>query len=280
MNADRNRLGKAGTLALAAGAVLGAASQGCNLVVGADDYSVEGTHWGCVGSVTPPAATAGSVALTVEATQFTTGAPFEGLRVQACLPNDTTCATPIGPARTTDASGEATLTVPSGFEGYVDATATGMMESLVYLSSPVVSGATYRLNVGTYEAYTANVMAATGTVDPDAGALWVNMEDCLGQPAGGVVLSLDAPWKESADGFYFQSGAPVAAETQDETSINDSVGGLADVAIGGFADVTPTPGTPEITATLASNGEDVAQFTAIVRKQALTVISLGPTPLD
>jgi hypothetical protein len=280
MDAERHRLRKAGGSALATAglAVIGVATLGCNLAIGAGDYGVGGS-WGCVGSVTPPVAKAGAeVTLTLEATLFTTGGPFQGLTIRACDQNDMTCATPIGPAATTGASGEATLTVSSGFEGYVDATATGMMESLIYLSRPVVGDATYGLNVGTYDEYAANVMSAAGTVSPEDGALWINTEDCLGQPAAGVALSLDAPWNEGADAFYFQNGAAVDVQTQDETSINASVGGFTDVAIGGFANVTP--GRPALTATLTSNGELYAQFAVYVRRQNLTVVLLEPTPLS
>ncbi len=64
-------------------------------------------------------------------------------------------------------------------------------------------------------------------------------------------------------------GAPVDGTTQTETG---------DDAVGGFADVTP--GRPTVSATLASNGEVYARFTAYVRANSLTVVWLQPTPLE
>ena len=159
--------------------------------------------------------------------------------------------------------------MPSGFEGYFDATASGMMESLVYVSAPLVADATLPLEVGSYPEYKQLVMSVQGTVDDATGAIWVNTEDCLGQPAAGVALSLAPPWNEGTDPFYFVGGSPAPASTQAQTS---------DEAIGGFADVTP--GRPVLDASLASNGELYARVTsAYVRSETLTVIWLQPTPL-
>lgn len=111
-------------------------------------------------------------------------------------------------------------------------------------------------------------MAATGTVNPLDGAILVNAEDCLGQPAAGVDLSLDSTFSPGTDPFYFLDGSAVSAQTQPATSSD---------AIGGFANVRP--GLATLSATLASNGQLYARLPAYVRPQSLTVIWLQPMPL-
>jgi hypothetical protein len=249
-------------------AVIGAAGLGCNLVVG--DYSVTGTHWGCVGSVTEPVGVdGGTVAITLQAAAFMKGEVLPPVTINACDQSDMTCEQAITTA-TTDASGAATLVVPSGFQGYLDATALDRMESLVYLSSPVVNDTTVPLMVGAYTDYTAAVMAVTGNPLPQDGAIWVNTEDCLGQPAAGVELSLNQDFTTGTDPFYFLGGSAVSASALTPPATSSD-------AIGGFADVMP--GLPTLSATQASNGQLYAQFNAYVRKQSLTVIWLQPTPL-
>jgi hypothetical protein len=263
----------AGPILALAAAVLCAGALGCNLVLGAGDYGVGGS-WACVGSVAQPEATdGGEVTLTLHAAPFTMGGALPAITIAACDKNDLTCATPIGLPAGTDAKGDAVLSVPSGFDGYLDATAPDMqiMESLVYLSWPVVAdGGSYTLLVGSYAEYRSLVTSVQGTVPDSTGAIWVNTEDCQGRAAAGVELSLDPTWSQGTDPFYFLDGAPEPAATQDQTTTD---------AVGGFADVTPGRGT--LTATLASNAERVASFTtAQVRRQSLTVVWLRPTPLD
>jgi hypothetical protein len=264
-------------------ALLGATSLGCNVVVG--DYSVVGTHWGCVGSVAQPAGTGGMVTVTLQASLLNMGEAIstKGVRIQACDQYDApdgTCA-PVGSPGTTDASGAATLTVPSGFAGYFDATQGDViMEELIYESSPIVGDTTIPFVIGSFTAdYVPLVTSVGGHVHPGTGAIWVNMEDCDVQPAAGVTLSLDSSFSAGTDPFYFVGTAPVATNVQDETSISTGVGDLGQVAIGGFADVMP--GRPTIRATPASSpgAGPYAVFNAYVRVRALTFVWLQPTPL-
>jgi hypothetical protein len=267
----RHPLWRAAYLALATTAL--APALGCNLVVGSGDYRV-GDRWGCVGSVASPAGTPGAtVEVTFAAVQFFDGSPVQGVLVAACELDDEACPTPAV-TQTTDEQGHATLAVRSGFAGYFDATAAGEMESLVYFGNPIVSAGTYALQVGKYADYEGLVTSVGGTVEPTDGAILVNTQDCLGQPAEGVQLSLAGPWAagtgaQGVDPFYFLNGAPFDAATQPQTSTE----GLA-----GFADVLPLRG--ELTATLAANGEVYARFASgQVRPKSLTVVWLPPTPL-
>ena len=245
---------------------------GCNLIIGADDYSV-GPKWSCVGSVTPPPAGSGMVPLTVGVTRFTTMAPFAGATIKMCGKADLLCTcTPEAscPTTMTGADGSATISVPYGWDGYLDLTdmtGAGLMETLLYVSSPMSAPRSLNVEVGTFQEYKALVMSGNGTVDDTTGVLWVNTLDCLDGPASGVSLALDCMFAKGSDPFYFVSGSPVG--TLDQTGAD---------AIGGFADVKP--GTPTLTATLAANGEAMAVFAAQVKQQSLTVIWLSPTPLN
>lgn len=249
---------------------------GCNLVVGGDDYSV-GARWGCVGSVASPAGEQGApVAIALETVQFTNSSPFPGALIEACgiddlgSPPAPPCSMPITMA-TTDSAGAATLTVASGFNGYFYVTAPGQMDSLVYLSSPVVAAGTYLVQVGPYADYVQQVTSVAGSVVATDGAILVHAEDCLGQPAEGVQLALEGAWAGigalAPDPFYFVGGSPQPSSTQAQTTTEGE---------GGFADVLPLRGA--LTATLASNGELYASFSsALVREKTLTVVWLQPT---
>ncbi|MFT3764610.1 MAG: hypothetical protein QM820_03695 [Minicystis sp.] len=221
-----------------------------------------GAHWACLGAFTWPAPTTTSnIKLTVRATSFSTELPFPDATIKACARSDLDCATPIFTA-TTDAQGTAVLSVPAGFNGYFDATAMNTLESLVYLSWPLTSDTTYDLQLGPYDLYKSLVESGGGTVDDTKGALFIYTRDCLGDDAPGVQLALDPP---NMDGFYFVNGSPVG--NLDRTASD---------AIGGFANVPPS--TVTLTAKLAESGEPVALFTALVRTQTLTYITLTPTP--
>ncbi len=259
---------------------MGAGALGCNLVLGTGSFSV-GKTWGCVGSVTAsPGEPGKTVTVTIHATEFTTQTPFTNhATIRACGLNDVACSMQIASA-TTDDAGDAPVTVPSGFDGYFEVLpapdgsadagtpAAETMVSLLYLSWPVVEDTAAGVELGTYDAYEKLVTSVEGHVPPGTGAIWVDTEDCRGDEAAGVRLSLDPPFAKGTDPFYFLNGAPVDAATQGETTSD---------AIGGFADVSP--GRPEITATIASNGEVYARFTASVRAMGITFVELRPTPL-
>jgi hypothetical protein len=222
-----------------------------------------GAEWGCVGAFNWPAPTEGEmVAFTVHTTAFLDSSNYKDVTIRACPRSDYDCQSPIDTQKT-GADGLTTLHVPSGFTGYFDATADNTLESLVYLSWPLVRDATYELQLGPYSLYQTLVMSGGGTVDDTKGAVFVYTEDCLGNPAPGIKLGIDP--LNIADAFYFLGGSPVA--TQMETAAE---------AIGGYSNVDP--GTVTLTATLSATMKQVASFTVQVRKQTLTFVSLTPTP--
>jgi hypothetical protein len=107
------------TLALPA---LGAVLLDCNLLIGADDYSV-GASWGCVGSGAPAVRDAGDVTLTL-AVRHLGAEPIPGVSIQTCDKLDPGCMRTSPGFTTTDASGVATIHVGSGFDGYLDVRGT------------------------------------------------------------------------------------------------------------------------------------------------------------
>ena len=224
-----------------------------------------GAHWGCVGAFSWPAATPGAmVSLKVHATAFSGGAPYPGATIRACGRPDVGCAAPLT-SGTTAADGTVTLSLPSGFVGYLDATGPNTLESLVYLAWPLtMSTSTYDLLLGPYELYKSLVMADNGTVDDTPGALFVYTRDCLGAPAPGVALAISPSTVETKH-FYFLNGSPI--DTLDATAVD---------AIGGFANVPP--GTVTLTAHLGPKGKKLGLFTVQVRPMTLTYVTLTPTP--
>jgi hypothetical protein len=225
-----------------------------------------GAHWACVGAFSWPTFDTGDpVALTVHATTFaSSGATaFPDALVKVCGRSDGDCTSPLSQA-STDADGRLTVTLPAGFNGYLDVTAPDTMESLVYLSWPItMATSTYELQLGPYELYKGLVESDNGTVDDTKGALFVYTRDCLGAPAPGVALTI-VPL-DVAKYFYFVNGSPVDAQTTTTTD-----------AIGGFANVNA--GTVTLTANLGVKGKKLALFTAHVRPATLTYVTLTPTP--
>ena len=206
------------------------------------------------------------VSLKVHATTFesNSSAAFPGATLRACGRLDVACAAPIA-SGTTAADGSLTLSLPSGFAGYLDATAPGTLESLVYVAWPLtMATSTYELQLGPYQLYKTLVMADGGTVDDTQGALFVYTRDCLGTPAPNVALSI-LPSTKLTRHFYFLNGSPI--DTLDATAID---------AIGGFANVMP--GTVTLTAHLGPKGNKLALFTVQVRPMTLTYVTLTPTP--
>jgi hypothetical protein len=265
--------------------LVGASLVDCNLLIGADDYSV-GPVWGCVGSPMPAAGDA--VTLTLDIRHFG-GAPVQGVAVKACDRLDKTCTSPIAAPIYSDDTGMATISVPSDVNDfYLDLSGTlplpdggadagdggaggeSLMETLIFVSPPPTKDRTLSdVFVGTYDEYVTLVQAGTGMVLPGTGALLVHTLDCLDppEPEPGVMLSLDPGFSMGVDPFYFSDGSPVPGATQTDS---EGVGGFADVMAPGGS------GSPQITATLAANGETIAVSTVTVRPKTLTEIWLSP----
>jgi len=208
---------------------------------------------------------AGTVPYTVHATAFTDGSPMAGVKIQVCDRSDLGCTSSHISGKT-NAEGLLTLHVPSGFNGYLDATRTDLVESLFYLSWPVLSNPNVVLQLGTWQLYSDLVMAGGGKANMEEGGLFVYTRDCLGAPAPGVHLGVvcGSPTSDT-EHFYFQDGSPVATL---QATATDATGGFANVASGNVT----------LTATLEATGKSIASFVPYMRKQTITFVTLTPTP--
>jgi hypothetical protein len=225
--------------------------------------------WSCVGSVVVPTPTETSVEFTGTAIDYMTSAPLSGATVKVCEATDLACATPLDTA-TTDAAGQATVTVPfgtTGFAGYFDVQQTGYLPMLRWIYPPMTALPVVDARVVlVMDTATVGMLAAVlgATADPARGHLVVSALDCANARAAGVEAEVDTA-DGSTTSFYIAGSLPSATAT--ETDGTGTAGWLN----------LPT-GPAVITLRRADTGATVAQATVGIRAGAASAIVLSPTP--
>jgi hypothetical protein len=272
-----------------------AAAASCNLVIGADDYAVG--PWGCVLEDAGAPVPHGMVNLTVNALSYVDQTTSnEPAMVTACDPTD---LPPCANSHVTAilASGTATLQVPSGFQGFlyvrptdtpcsaadagtfdpiqcgdsVDPAHDCNIELIVQLSWPIVSDTSMSFPLGKYSDYRTATLCGGGGVDDERGAIWVNVEDCFGNPAPGVLLKQTlamAALPPAPDQFCLMNGRPNGYPPGAAPGLTtaDGVCGWSDMPVG----------TVTITASLPGAPVTVASMSTLVLTRTLTYVTLKP----
>ena len=244
---------------------------------GTTDSGTVGTGpWDCVGHVTWPAQDVSStIVLTESFSNFVDDKPFPGLSLQACLRADVNCETPFSTA-TTNANGDANLTLPKGFSGFIlmdppdpgpSASDSERTTSLLIheVPPPTLSGPAPRTRPLSMASLKALASFVGETLDPEKGQLTLAMRDCNLQIAQGVSISI-SPNDGIAKPLYLSGSIPDPAATSTKAD------GLA-----GYANVQP--GLVTITATLEATGQKLGEYAAIIKKGRLTTFVMPPTPL-
>jgi hypothetical protein len=286
-----------GVLVLAAVGGAAATAASCNLVIGADGYNVG--PWGCVledAGASP--ATDGEVNLTVNAFLYVdpTSVSDEPAEVTACDPTDIPpCANSNRKAPLV--AGTATLQVRSGFQGFlyvrptdtpcstvdagtfdpimcegpVDPAHDCNIELIAQLSWPIVSDTVTTILLGKYSDYRNATLCGGGGVVDERGAVWVNVQDCFGDPAAGVLLTetLATPAQPPGpDQFCFMNGMangyPPGAPPGLTTS--DGICGWSDMPVGNVTITASVPGAPGT----------IASMSTLVLTKTLTYVTLRP----
>jgi hypothetical protein len=236
-----------------------------------------GQAWSCVGRVAWAAVKSPTVSLTIDVLDYLTQNVIANADVSLCGPQDVDCTTPRAHG-TTNASGRVVLTFPNvpdnagfGLDGYVQVESPEIMTSLRYWGFPLSEPQAYFVNdvyqnfaiqVLTPTEYAQYVQAFGATFDTSTGSIVANANDCLGHLSPGVQFTTTS--KDPATRAYYAFSTTATAT--DATGI---------AAIGpippGVVDVTARP--------LALMGPAGVMRAVVVRPNAVTYVTLGPTPL-
>jgi hypothetical protein len=231
------------------------------------------TSLACIGSAkAQPTAPSGNVSVTMSF--YNPVSPtkhLSGITIRACPKLDVTCTNALPGTSTSDSQGNATLTVPAGFDGYLEINGNGNGNSIVpalwYFSPFPVTDGTY--NVGLFaQGDFQNIAQTSGaTIDPSLGHSFAFALDCAeqyGSFTAGMSFDVDKKSTETRS-FYLINGLPSTTATATDAS-----------GIGGFANL-PT-GIVTLTATLQSTGVRSGSSSVLIRAGVITYSPIAPGP--
>lgn len=212
-----------------------------------------------------PAAATAKVTLTF--TDFLSMSGVAGLTVKVCGGQDVACANPLD-TQTTDATGKATLTVPTpapaGFTGYFEATGGSIATLLAYMSNPITAN-TSSFYLTLSSALLPQLAGAAGTqLDPTRGSAVTLIRDCANSPAAGLTWAASAADAKTTIGYTANNLPSPSATATDAT---------------GTAYALNIPvGTTTLSTFDEGNKIKLGEVDALIRAGAVTEIYFEPTP--
>jgi hypothetical protein len=184
---------------------------------------------------------------------------LSGVLVSVCSKLDVACSEPLS-AAISDATGAVSLSVSSGFSGYVSLDSVDIVPTRYFFSPPIHRDQ----EVSTLSLLSP--MARNGILQqldasPERGEVLVNVLDCQGAPVQGVTFSISPPMAETRQ-YYVVNGLPSRnAEATDATGY------------GGFANLAG--GTWTISAVLA-NGRSLPTLSVVVKAGSVDWARFAP----
>ncbi|HMA96563.1 MAG TPA: hypothetical protein VKP30_27950 [Polyangiaceae bacterium] len=241
------------------------------------ETSVEGSTdpgWSCLGKVLWPSKQASSIKIAMSFFDFVEQTPVTtDFTVRACSKMDILCANPIGPAVAPDATGIASITVPSGFDGYaeiVGSIAAGAetpkyVPSLVFFNPPPIED-TNNTMTAMFSPEALDVLAESNgnTIDPTLGSVFFGTIDCNGKLGAGVSVEPDRT-VEATRRFYYIDGLPNFAAVATDAA---GYGGLINLP----------SGTIRLYAKLAATGQPIATVSVFIRAGHISQVDVIPAP--
>ena len=234
-----------------------------------DDGAMPPGDWTCLGSVTWPTPLLTTIDMTGTVQDYLTDAPIAGATVKVCARTDTDCTAPLDEG-TTDALGEAVVTVPlgsTGFDGYFDIAAAGYVPALRYTVDPITSVPSAAASTAPLITTTTFAMlagAAGITIDPARGHLILTAMDCEPAFAAGVALTVDTA-DSSSTRLYMVGGLPSTTATETDVS-------------GGAGYVNLPAGAATVSTSLAATSDAVGSTDINIRAGAIAMFTMPPTP--
>jgi hypothetical protein len=197
------------------------------------DNAVTDPVWGCLGNIEEPIPDPnGTVEFEVQLAYAVGGAPAStAVTVDVCDKLDVTCADtdpryPKGlhPGE----NGVVQLAVPEGFDGFVQLTGGGLVDSRVYVGRPLLGPPSVeQVQVLTPTDLELIAGLANETPDPTRGSAIVLVVDCKGDGGGGVRFETPNADDETLP-FYLINQAPTASATATDT---DGFGGFFNLPV-------------------------------------------------
>jgi hypothetical protein len=216
----------------------------------------------------PPTPPAGNVSITMSFyDEVSPTTQLSGITVTPCGKLDVTCAAPVASAATSDDSGNATLQIPAGFDGYLEMNGPTTVPSLWYFSPAPVADASFTVGLLKPTNFAAIAQTVGASIDPDAGHAFNFALDCtdtFGKFLAGMSFSSNQTTSETFP-FYFIDGLPDTKATATDTS-----------GIGGFANL-PT-GAVTITDAIADAGVRAGSVSVLIRAGTITYSPIAPSP--
>jgi hypothetical protein len=214
-----------------------------------------------------PAAPAGNVELELLLTNPSaslsssnaSGSPVPGATVHGCSRLDFDCASPFGET-VTDDGGEAFLTEPGGFDGYLEVKASGFSPSILAREPQLRSERSIQ-GIAFLPALTAAAPIASVTQEPDLTIAIVTVFDCNTAPAAGVEIDVGNPGPNEQV-VYLASVLPSPS-----AKATDGVTGSAII-------FNVPPGTLALSASFASDGRAIRTLTTLARTGWVTLAQL------
>jgi hypothetical protein len=208
----------------------------------------------------PPGAQSGTYTVNLFLRDTVSQEPKGGVKARACKRLDPECISTTGDV-TTNADGRVSISLPAGFEGYLQFEGTEIATTLYFFDPPLSSDISELLVSVNSPMTAAGLVQLTGaTPNPDLGVVLVTTFDCEGAAASGVTVAPGAVG-DAAKLFYVRNGLPDTTKTvTDET-------GYAGI-------VNAMPGTASFTSTI--DDLTIGSVTVQVKKGAQTLARITP----
>lgn len=203
------------------------------------------------------------ISVTLHVREYNDRRPPTNLRVTACRNTDAKCETPEFEFEDLDGLGEAILSLPRHFEGFLDVRSDDLVGALWYSSEPMLHDQDKLLLVPTRDTYELLSSIAGYTPNPEQGIVVLEAQDCNGQALGGVCFT-DS--KGTGEPYVIVNNLP--NKEQEETVRNDE----QNMAWGGF--INAEPGFSLFAAYLGKNGPLLGQLNVRVQAETLTYVDL------
>lgn len=193
---------------------------------------------------------------------FLTRAPPKGVVAKACRNNDVGCDEPVDTFTDVEQTGNAQLTLPTGFVGFFEVKSEAI-DTLLYITKPIIRNTLSR----DLPVLTPDTVDLTATIlgypyDVNKGLALLEALDCSGTPQGGIHFET----REGGDPFYLVDQTP-SKETQ--VSVYDENNNSASA---GFINVPP--GFVQFTARIGVDGLALGSFNAQIRPRTITFIDM------
>jgi hypothetical protein len=228
-----------------------------------DSVCVGEAKWACLGVPLKPPTAPGPFRAPFIVQHLVTQTRLGNVKVTLCRKLDVTCSEPLSEELLTDAEGQVTLSVTSGFEGYAYFRGDNIVDGL-YFFNPGVSAdlPPVTIQIGNAQVMTLLASQAGAMQAIDRGVILLNARDCTGASAAGVTFSTMGS-DAAAVPFYSKDGLPTGDAVQTDPA---GYGGL----------LNAEPGSITFTAKVESMGRTLGQVTLLAKAGSITYGSVVP----